>query len=136
MNLARRAYRDALVEAEIAPFFRDIAGRLRDAHLVVGRSGAGTVCEFAVAGKPSILVPLAIAIDDDQGQNARLLSEAGGAEVAREHQLTVESLAGALEKLLNNPARLARMAAAARSVAIPDAAERLADVVEETARKG
>ena len=51
-------------------------------------------------------------------------------------QLTVESLASALEKLLGNPARLARMAAAARSVAIPDAAERLADVVEQTARMG
>jgi UDP-N-acetylglucosamine--N-acetylmuramyl-(pentapeptide) pyrophosphoryl-undecaprenol N-acetylglucosamine transferase len=136
MNFARRAYRDANVEAEIAPFFRDIATRLRDAHLVVGRSGAGTVCEFAVAGRPSILVPLAIALDDDQGQNARLLAEAGGAEVAREHQLTVESLASALEKLLSNPARLARMAAAARSVAIPDAAERLADVVEQTAKLG
>ena len=135
MNTARRAYRDALVDAEIAPFFRDIAGRLRDAHLVIGRSGAGSVCEFAVAGKPSILVPLAIAIDDDQGQNAKLLADVGGAEVAREHQLTVDSLAKALETLLNNPARLARMAAAARSVAIPDAAERLADVVEETAAR-
>ncbi len=134
MNTARRAYRDALVDAEIAPFFRDIAGRLRDAHLVIGRSGAGSVCEFAVAGKPAILVPLAIAIDDDQGQNAKLLADVGGAEVARESQLTVESLAGALEKLLNNPDRLARMAAASRSVAIPDAAERLADVVEATAR--
>ncbi len=122
------------MDAEIAPFFRDIAGRLRDAHLVIGRSGAGTVCEFAVAGKPAILVPLAIAIDDDQGQNAKLLADVGGAEVARESQLTVESLAGALEKLLNNPERLARMAAASRSVAIPDAAERLADVVEATAR--
>jgi UDP-N-acetylglucosamine--N-acetylmuramyl-(pentapeptide) pyrophosphoryl-undecaprenol N-acetylglucosamine transferase len=136
MNFARRAYRDANVEAEIAPFFRDIASRLSAAHLVIGRSGAGTVCEFAVAGRPSILVPLAIAIDDDQGQNARLLADAGGAEVAREHQLTVESLASALEKLLSNPARLARMAAAARSVAIPDAAERLADVVEQTAKLG
>lgn len=134
MNTARRAYRDALVDAEIAPFFRDIASRLRDAHLVIGRAGAGSVCEFAVAGKPAILVPLAIALDDDQGQNARLLAEAGGAEIAREHQLTVESLAGALTKLLNNPARLARMAAASRAVAIPNAAERLADVVEETAR--
>ena len=134
MNFARRAYGDANVEAEIAPFFRDMAVRLKAAHLVIGRSGAGTVCEFAVAGRPSILVPLAIAIDDDQGQNARLLAEAGGAEIARENQLTVDSLAGALEKLLNNPARLARMAAAARSVAIPDAAERLADVVEATAR--
>lgn len=133
MNTARRAYRDALVDAEIAPFFRDIASRLRDAHLVVGRSGAGSVCEFAVAGKPAILVPLAIALDDDQGQNAKVLADAGGAEVARENQLTVESMSGALTKLLNNPARLARMAAASRSVAIPDAAERLADVVEQTA---
>jgi UDP-N-acetylglucosamine--N-acetylmuramyl-(pentapeptide) pyrophosphoryl-undecaprenol N-acetylglucosamine transferase len=133
MNTARRAYRDALVDAEIAPFFRDIASRLRDAHLVIGRSGAGSVCEFAVAGKPAILVPLAIAIDDDQGQNALLLVDAGGAEIARESQLTVESLALALATLLNNPARLARMAAASRSVAIPDAAEKLADVVERTA---
>jgi UDP-N-acetylglucosamine--N-acetylmuramyl-(pentapeptide) pyrophosphoryl-undecaprenol N-acetylglucosamine transferase len=136
MNFARRSYRDANVEAEIAPFFRDMASRLRQAHLVIGRSGAGTVCEFAVAGRPSILVPLAIAIDDDQGQNARLLAEAGGAEIAREHQLTVDSLANALEKLLVNPARLARMAAAARAVAMPDAAERLADVVEQAARMG
>jgi UDP-N-acetylglucosamine--N-acetylmuramyl-(pentapeptide) pyrophosphoryl-undecaprenol N-acetylglucosamine transferase len=136
MNIARRAYRDAMVDAEIAPFFRDIATRLRDAHLVVGRSGAGSVCEFAVAGKPAILVPLAIALDDDQGENARLLADVGGAEVARENQLTVASLSGALAKLLNNPDRLARMAAASRSVAIPDAAERLADLVEKTAAAG
>lgn len=134
MEIARRCYADAMVEAEVAPFFRDMASRLAAAHLVIGRAGAGSVCEFAVAGKPAILVPLAIAIDDDQGQNARLLAEAGGAEVARESQLTTATLAGALEKLLGNPARLARMAAASRSVAIPDAAERLADVVERTAR--
>jgi UDP-N-acetylglucosamine--N-acetylmuramyl-(pentapeptide) pyrophosphoryl-undecaprenol N-acetylglucosamine transferase len=113
-----------------------MASRLSAAHLVIGRAGAGSVCEFAVAGKPSILVPLAIALDDDQGQNARRLADAGGAEIAREHQLTVESLSSALEKLLTNPQRLARMAAAARSVAIPDAAERLADVVEQTAKAG
>ncbi len=133
MNTARSAYRDALVDAEIAPFFRDMASRLRDAHLVIGRSGSGSVCEFAVAGKPAILVPLAIAIDDDQGQNAKLLADVGGAEIAREAQLTVESLAKALETLLNIPARIARMAAASGSVAIPDAAVRLADVVEKTA---
>jgi UDP-N-acetylglucosamine--N-acetylmuramyl-(pentapeptide) pyrophosphoryl-undecaprenol N-acetylglucosamine transferase len=133
MESARRTYGNAMVEAEIAPFFRDMAGRLGAAHLVIGRAGAGSVCEFAVAGRPSILVPLAIALDDDQGQNAKVLADAGGAEVARENQLTVPSLAAALEKLLTNPARLSRMAAAARSVAIPDAAERLADVVEATA---
>ena len=133
MDAARRIYANAVVDAEIAPFFRDMASRLSAAHLVIGRAGAGSVCEFAVAGKPSILVPLAIALDDDQGQNAKFLSDVGAAEVARESQLTVPSLAAALEKLLTNPARLARMAAAARSVAIPDAAERLADLVEETA---
>jgi UDP-N-acetylglucosamine--N-acetylmuramyl-(pentapeptide) pyrophosphoryl-undecaprenol N-acetylglucosamine transferase len=134
MESARRTYRNAVVDAEIAPFFRDMASRLGAAHLVIGRSGAGSVCEFAVAGKPAILVPLAIALDDDQGQNAKLLADAGGAEVARESQLTVQSLSRALETLLSNPGRLARMAAASRSVAIPDAAERLADVVERTAR--
>ena len=133
MEAARRTYRNAVVDAEIAPFFRDMASRLAAAHLVIGRSGAGSVCEFAVAGKPSILVPLAVALDDDQGQNAKLLADVGGAEVARESQLTVASLSNALEKLLTNPARLTRMAAAARSVAIPDAAERLADLVEQTA---
>lgn len=135
MEIARQIYADAMVVSEIAPFFRDMASRLRDAHLVIGRSGAGSVCEFAVAGKPAILIPLAIALDDDQGQNARVLVEAGGAEVCRENQLTVDVMASALEKLLTNPERLARMAAGSRSIAKPDAAERLADLVEKTAAK-
>ena len=59
--------------------------------------------------------------------------DAHGAQMAREHQLTVDSMANALEKLLTNPDRLARMAAGARSIAKPDAAERLADLVEKTA---
>ncbi|OXE36237.1 MAG: undecaprenyldiphospho-muramoylpentapeptide beta-N-acetylglucosaminyltransferase [Phenylobacterium zucineum] len=136
MNNARRIYADANVEAEIAPFFRDMATRLRQAHLVVGRSGAGSVCEFAIAGKPAILVPLAIALDDDQGENAKVMAQAGGAQVARENQLSVETMAAALTKLLTNPDRLARMAAGARSIARPDAAEHLADLVEATAAQG
>ncbi len=135
METARRIYADAVVEAEIAPFFRDMASRLRAAHLVIGRSGAGSVCEFAVAGKPAILVPLAIALDDDQGQNAQVMVAAGGAEIARENQLTVASLSAALNTLLTNPDRLVRMAAGARSIAKPDAAERLADLVEKTAAR-
>ncbi|MDP3175813.1 MAG: undecaprenyldiphospho-muramoylpentapeptide beta-N-acetylglucosaminyltransferase [Phenylobacterium sp.] len=134
MEIAQKIYADACVEAEIAPFFRDMAGRLKAAHLVIGRSGAGSVCEFAAAGKPAILIPLAIALDDDQGQNARLLADAGGAEILRESALTVDSLREVLARLLGDPAALARMAAASRSVAKPDAAERLADVVEQTAQ--
>jgi UDP-N-acetylglucosamine--N-acetylmuramyl-(pentapeptide) pyrophosphoryl-undecaprenol N-acetylglucosamine transferase len=134
MDVARATYLDALVQAEIAPFFRDMASRLAWAHLVIGRAGASTVCELAVAGRPSILIPLKIALDDDQGQNARFLAEAGGAVVAREDGLTVDSLAETLRGLLSDPERLVRMAAAARSVGRPDAAERLADLVEATAR--
>ena len=134
VEAARNAYAEAMVEAEIAPFFRDMATRLGQAHLVIGRAGASTCCELAVAGKPAILVPLKIALDDDQGQNAKLLADAGAAEIISEDELTVERLADALQRLLSHPADLAKMAAAARSVAVPDAAERLADVVERVAR--
>lgn len=130
---ARRAYEAAGVEAEIAPFFQGMAERLAAAHLMIGRAGASTVCEIAVAGRPAILVPLKIALDDDQGQNARLLAEAGGAVVLREDALTAEALARVLEGLINDPDRLAKMAAAAHAVGKPDAADRLADLVERTA---
>jgi len=134
MEEARRIYRNAMVEAEVAPFFRDMAGRLGSADLVIGRAGASTVSEIATAGKPSILVPLKIAMDDHQTYNAKLLADAGAAEVAAEDVLTVDVMANALGKLLSSPARLARMSAGATSVAKPDAAERLADLVEQTAR--
>ena len=130
---ARKAYDEALIQAEIAPFFRDMAGQLSAAHLVIGRAGSSTVCELAVAGRPSILVPLKVALDDDQGQNARQLADAGAAVIISEDDLTTESLADALGRLLAHPGELARMAAAARAVAVPDAADRLADVVERTA---
>jgi UDP-N-acetylglucosamine--N-acetylmuramyl-(pentapeptide) pyrophosphoryl-undecaprenol N-acetylglucosamine transferase len=130
---ARAIYQDTGVTFELAPFFRDMAGRLAAAHLVIGRAGASTVCEFAVAGKPSILIPLKIALDDDQGENAALLGDAGAAVVLREDALTVDTLAAAMAALLDDPAKLAAMSVAARAVARPDAAERLADVVEQVA---
>jgi UDP-N-acetylglucosamine--N-acetylmuramyl-(pentapeptide) pyrophosphoryl-undecaprenol N-acetylglucosamine transferase len=130
---ARDLYAQAGVAAEIAPFFSGMAERLAAAHLVIGRAGASTVCEIAVAGRPAILVPLKVALDDDQGQNARLLAEAGAAVVLREDELSEESLSETIAALLGDPARLVLMAAAARSVARPDAAERLADLVEATA---
>ncbi|MDQ2861441.1 MAG: undecaprenyldiphospho-muramoylpentapeptide beta-N-acetylglucosaminyltransferase, partial [Pseudomonadota bacterium] len=110
---ARRVFADALVRAEVAPFFRDMAGRLAAAHLVIGRAGASTVSEIAVAGRPAILIPLKISLDDDQGANARVLSQAGAAEVAHEDDLTAAALTAALAALLGAPRRLARMAAAA-----------------------
>ncbi|HEY1752653.1 MAG TPA: undecaprenyldiphospho-muramoylpentapeptide beta-N-acetylglucosaminyltransferase [Caulobacteraceae bacterium] len=135
LDVARRTYDDAGVEAETAPFFDNIAERLAAAHLVIGRAGAGTVCEIAVAGRPAIFVPLKIALDDDQGQNARLLAEAGAAEVLREDAFSDAALAAVLQRLLDAPEKLAAMAAAAHAAARPDAADRLADVVEGVAEK-
>ncbi|MFN3352128.1 MAG: undecaprenyldiphospho-muramoylpentapeptide beta-N-acetylglucosaminyltransferase [Brevundimonas sp.] len=133
LEAALKLYHDAGIACEVAPFFRDMAGRLGQAHLVIGRAGASTCSELAVAGRPSILVPLKIATDDHQRLNARLLTDVGAAEVLLEDDLTVERLSRAVETMLSDPARLAARATAARSVAIPDAARRLADLVESHA---
>jgi UDP-N-acetylglucosamine--N-acetylmuramyl-(pentapeptide) pyrophosphoryl-undecaprenol N-acetylglucosamine transferase len=134
LEAARAVYADAGVEAQVAPFFRDMASRLKAAHLVIGRAGASTVCELAVAALPSVLIPLRIAMDDHQRFNARLLAEAGAAEVLNEDDVTVDALANLLQALLSDPKRLSAMSKAAGSVARPDAAERLADLVERAAK--
>ncbi len=134
MDAARQIYLEAGIEAEVAPFFRDMAQRLSAAHLVIGRAGASTCSELAIAGLPSILIPLKIAMDDHQRFNARSLADAGGAEVMLEGEVTVEGLTAALAALLSNPDRLAAMSAGARSAALPDATARLADMVEAAAR--
>ena len=133
LEKARAAYAEAGVGAEVAPFFRDMAGRLAKAHLVIGRAGASTVSELAVAGRPSILIPLAIAADDHQTANARLLSDPGAAVVLKEETLTAERLADALQAMLADLDALSIRAAAAHAAAVPDAAQKLADLVEAAA---
>ncbi|MBN8553405.1 MAG: undecaprenyldiphospho-muramoylpentapeptide beta-N-acetylglucosaminyltransferase [Caulobacterales bacterium] len=136
LDSAREIYADASIQAEVAPFFRDMALRLGQAHLVIGRAGASTCSELAVAGVPSILVPLKIATDDHQRLNACSLADAGAAMVILEDDLTVDRLAEAVQAMLDDPATLERRAAAAHTVGIPDAAERLADLVELQAGQG
>ncbi|AQR61280.1 undecaprenyldiphospho-muramoylpentapeptide beta-N-acetylglucosaminyltransferase [Brevundimonas sp. LM2] len=135
LETAQRIYRDAGIAAEVAPFFRDMASRLSEAHLVIGRAGASTCAELAVAAMPSILIPLKIATDDHQRLNARLLTDVQAAEVILEDSVTVDSLTAAIAAVLADPGRLVAMSAAARAVAIPDAAQRLADLTEATADK-
>lgn len=126
---AREVYADAGVEAEVWPFFKDMALRLERCHLVIGRSGASTVSETAVVGRPAILVPLAIATNDHQTFNARALAEAGGADVLPESAFSVEALTSLLSLRLSAPDDLANRASAARAAGKPDAAETLADLV-------
>ncbi|WP_269514400.1 undecaprenyldiphospho-muramoylpentapeptide beta-N-acetylglucosaminyltransferase [Brevundimonas subvibrioides] len=133
LEAARQIYLEAGIDAEVAPFFRDMAGRLSQAHLVIGRAGASTCAELAVAAMPSILIPLKIATDDHQRLNAKLLTDVHAAGMILEDDVTVQSMTDAVAAVLADPARLSSMSAAARSVAIPDAARRLADLAEATA---
>jgi UDP-N-acetylglucosamine--N-acetylmuramyl-(pentapeptide) pyrophosphoryl-undecaprenol N-acetylglucosamine transferase len=124
------AYAECGIPAELAPFFPDVAARLVAAHLVIARSGASTVAELSVAGRPAILVPLPGAIDDHQSANARALQQAGGAWVTSQAEFTPSFLASRLAEILADSAGLTKAAAGARSQARADAASRLADLVE------
>jgi UDP-N-acetylglucosamine--N-acetylmuramyl-(pentapeptide) pyrophosphoryl-undecaprenol N-acetylglucosamine transferase len=130
----RDTYARLAVAAEVAPFFSDLPARIAAAHVVIARSGAGTVAEVAAIGRPSILVPLPHALDQDQFANAGVLADAGGAIRLRQDDFTPERLAHEIARLALAPATLAAMAAAARSQGALDAADRLADVVMRTAR--
>lgn len=130
LGRVRAAYDLAGINAELASFFPDMADRLTTAHLVIARSGASTVAELAVAGRPAILVPLPGAIDDHQTANARALVEARGAWMIAQRDLTPEALRDRLAVLLASPDMLAHAARAARTIARPDATARLADLVE------
>lgn len=121
------AYSEANISAEIAPFFADLPARMAAAHLVIGRAGASTVAELTVMGRPSILVPLPHALDNDQLNNARRLAESGGAWCIEQRNLSPERLADELENLLIAPDALAAAAKAAKTVGRPDAVRNLAD---------
>jgi UDP-N-acetylglucosamine--N-acetylmuramyl-(pentapeptide) pyrophosphoryl-undecaprenol N-acetylglucosamine transferase len=134
-DMARvRAIYDRLgINAELAPFFVDLPARLASSHLVISRSGAGTVAELGAIGRPSILVPLPGSIDQDQFANAGVLVEAHGALRIPQAEFTSDRLAAEIAAVAADPARLNAMAAAARTVGRLDAAERLADLVAKVA---
>ena len=118
------------VKAELASFFKDLPARMAKAHLVIGRSGAGTVAELMVIGRPAILVPLPHALDDNQTPNADALADAGGGWRVAQKDLTPRKLAELLQSAFASPADLAKRAAAAHAAGKPDAAARLADLVD------
>lgn len=126
-------YALAGVQCEVAPFFSDLPARMAAAHLVISRAGASTVTELSAVGRPSVLVPLAIAMDDHQTGNARVLSEANAAIVLPESAFNKDSLREALSSLLANPGRLRAMAEAAKGRVKQGASAALADLVEDIA---
>jgi UDP-N-acetylglucosamine--N-acetylmuramyl-(pentapeptide) pyrophosphoryl-undecaprenol N-acetylglucosamine transferase len=133
MTRVRGVYDRLKITAELAPFFTDLPARLSSNHLVVSRSGAGTVAELAAIGRPSILVPLPGSIDQDQFANAGVLAKANGALRIPQADFTSDRLAAEISALAAEPAQLAAMATGARTVGRLDAAERLADLVVKVA---
>lgn len=109
----------------------DVPALLRAAHLVIGRAGGSSVAEITTAGRPCVLVPLPIAASDEQTENARAVTDAGAGWMIRQPDFTAPALATRLQDLFTTPDDLARAAAAAATLARPDAALRLADIVEE-----
>ena len=130
----RAAFAQSGIEGEVLPFIADMPAAFAQADLVVCRSGAGAVAELAAAGKPSILSPFPFAADQHQLRNAEAFVRAGAARLVVDRQMTAEKLFATVAELAADPDGLARMGAAAHSLAHPGAARRAADVLEEVAR--
>ncbi len=124
-------YSEAGIDAEVQPFFDDLPNRMTEAQLVISRSGASSVADLSVIGRPSILIPYAAAIRDEQSANARPLVEAGAAIRIPESQLSVDSMSQSIRTVLEDPDGAAQMARAALSVGKPEAANALANEIEQ-----
>jgi len=133
LDMVESAYRAAGLQAEVAKFFTDLPRRMADAHLVIARSGASTLSELTVIGRPAILVPYPTAMDDHQSANADVLEKANAAWVIKQDRLTPDGLAALLTEIFMHPDTLAARAAAAKALGHPDAAARLADLAETLA---
>ncbi len=119
------------ITCEVLPFFDNIASHLSEAQLIISRSGASSVAEIGLIGRPSILIPLGSAIRDEQTLNAGHLKKLRAATVIAEHNLTVKKLNKAILKILSSPKNASKMAANAHKTVVLDAAKKLADRVEE-----
>ena len=115
-------------------FFTDMPERLEQAHLVIGRGGAGTLTELMVVGRPAIIVPLPTAADGHQAENARLFCDKGAGWLVEEGGYNPRLLAERLHKLIREPDILTRAAELAAALCPADAAEKMASVVLDIAR--
>ena len=136
LELVRDGYRRAGIEARVEPFLFAMDREIKSADLVVSRAGATTLAELTVAGRAAVLVPLPTAADDHQRKNAEVLGQAGAVEVVEQKDLTGAALAARIVRLLDDPARLGRMAAAALTLGKPDAAKVIADRALELVKRG
>ena len=126
----RKQYAELGIPAELMTYIEDMAAKLADCHLMIGRAGASTIAELTAAGRPAILIPFAAATDDHQTANAREMVKAGGARAIKQDNFKPNVLARQIEALAIDPVALNNAAARPLSVGRPHAARDLADLVE------
>jgi UDP-N-acetylglucosamine--N-acetylmuramyl-(pentapeptide) pyrophosphoryl-undecaprenol N-acetylglucosamine transferase len=131
LEMVRSVYEESQVNVDLATFFDDMPSRLASAHLIIARSGASTIAELTVSGRPSILIPYMYATDDHQTQNALSLEKKNAAVVLRQKDITPEAMSRTIKGFIENPDSLKQMAVNAFEMGKPDAVERLARVVLE-----
>ncbi|WP_424976996.1 UDP-N-acetylglucosamine--N-acetylmuramyl-(pentapeptide) pyrophosphoryl-undecaprenol N-acetylglucosamine transferase [Leisingera sp. S232] len=129
-------YAEHGINADVQTFFTDVPSRMSEAQLVISRSGASSVADISVIGRPSILIPYAAAAGDHQTANARGLVDANATVMIPESALDIPALTEHMGAILSNPQAATQMSAAALSAGVPDAAERLAALVEQLAEEG
>jgi UDP-N-acetylglucosamine--N-acetylmuramyl-(pentapeptide) pyrophosphoryl-undecaprenol N-acetylglucosamine transferase len=134
LEVTRKRYADAGVEADCRAFIKDMAATYLAADVVIGRAGATTVAELAIAGKPAVFIPYPFAADNHQELNAQEMADKGGALMFRQADLTAETLVAALRPLLDEPLRRAEMGAAMKSLAKPGAAAAVIDWATQLSR--
>lgn len=118
------------INATLASFFDNVPECLANAHLVISRSGASTVAELLAVGRPAILVPYRHAIDDHQSLNAHAVDEVGAGWLIPEADFSADSLSQRLASMFGMPTILEKAAEASLKAGRPDAAVRLANLVE------
>jgi UDP-N-acetylglucosamine--N-acetylmuramyl-(pentapeptide) pyrophosphoryl-undecaprenol N-acetylglucosamine transferase len=130
LEATRARYAAAGVSADCHAFIKDMAGAYLRADIIIGRAGATTVAELAIAGKPAIFIPYPFAADNHQELNAREMAAKGAALMFRQSDLTADKLADALRPLLADATKRSAMGAAMKSLAKPGAAGAVADWCE------
>ena len=128
----RQAYRtSAFANARVVAYLDPMVNEIAAADLVISRAGAMTIGELAAVGRAAVLVPFAAATNNHQELNARVVEQAGGAVVITESQLKPERLAMTISEILSDSARVARMGAAARSLAAPEATKKIVNILDK-----
>lgn len=132
----RQRYQEMGADAQVLEFVHDMGKAYGRADLVVCRAGASTLAELTAMAKPAVLVPYPFAADDHQRRNAEIMRDRGAAEMILNAELSGERLAARVLPLIREPQRLRQMGEAARSLAVPDATDRVMAVCRQVSAAG